>query len=255
MRYSITMRDELEENAREELKRADHLIYVTLKYTRTADVIHNTIKRLIAALDFSIEESLEFLLKKKKIKEIPRTPLLRAELLDKKKKEFSDAITFYFLLRTLIKSDYIGQSEFRKGVTMVATLSSKEKKNVDMETLKGYFEKTIMIVQEIEDMVHPKNLRHSLDTMSERTEIFMRIIVGLVSGLIIGFWKVLVQIVAVLHWFYVLFVGKRNKDLALFCEYWNSQIYKFARYMTFNTNERPFPFNDLGKNVLPYSKK
>ena len=35
---------ELEDNAKQELKRADHLLYVTLKYTRTVDVIKNTIK-------------------------------------------------------------------------------------------------------------------------------------------------------------------------------------------------------------------
>ncbi len=40
------MIEDLEDSALQELKRADHLIYVTLKYTRTVDVIKNTIKRL-----------------------------------------------------------------------------------------------------------------------------------------------------------------------------------------------------------------
>ena len=48
------MFDDLEFDADEELKRADHMIYVTLKYTRTADVIHNILKRLINAFDVSI---------------------------------------------------------------------------------------------------------------------------------------------------------------------------------------------------------
>ena len=45
--------------AKEELKRADHLLYVTLKYTRTADVIKNTIHRLLNAIDYAIIFSLE----------------------------------------------------------------------------------------------------------------------------------------------------------------------------------------------------
>ncbi|MDP4012349.1 MAG: hypothetical protein Q8R00_01975 [Candidatus Nanoarchaeia archaeon] len=146
--------EDLEESAREELKRADHLIYVTLKYTRTADVIHNTIKRLIAALDFSIEEIMQFLLKKNKIKEVPKTAFLRAELLEKKKEEFADTVEFYFLLRKIVSSDYKAREEFRKGVTLISEISPKEKLDVNMELLRSYFEKTIEIVQQIEEIVH-----------------------------------------------------------------------------------------------------
>ena len=150
------MIEDLEENAREELKRADHLLYVTLKYTRTADVIKNTVKRLISALDFSIQEALEILKSKKKIKEVPRTALLRAELLDGKRKEFRDAMDFYFMLRKIDAADYTGKEEFRKGVAMISEISSKEKIIVDIATLKKYFERTIQIVQEIEEKVHDK---------------------------------------------------------------------------------------------------
>lgn len=150
------MIEDLEENAREELKRADHLLYVTLKYTRTADVIKNTIKRLISALDFSIQEALEILKTRKKIEEVPRTALLRAELLDKKRKEFRDAMDFYFLLRKISAADYTGKEEFRKGVAMISEISSKEKIIIDIATLKKYFERTIQIVQEIEEKIHDK---------------------------------------------------------------------------------------------------
>ena len=82
--------------------------------------------------------------------------------------------------------------------------------------------------------------------MSERTEALMRIIVAIVSGIILGLWKVAVEVVSIVHWIYVIFTGKRSKDLAEFCNLWNTQIYRFIRYMTFATNERPFPFSDLG---------
>ena len=86
--------------------------------------------------------------------------------------------------------------------------------------------------------------------MSERTELLMRIIVSIVSGIILSVWKILVQIVAIVHFFVVLFSGKRNKDLAEFVNYWNTQVYLYLRYVTFTTNEKPFPFrgDGLGKN-------
>tara|TARA_Y100000034_G_scaffold116139_1_gene154096 strand:+ start:423 stop:692 length:270 start_codon:yes stop_codon:yes gene_type:complete len=85
--------------------------------------------------------------------------------------------------------------------------------------------------------------------MSERSEALMRIVVGLVSGIILSLWKALVQFITIIHFFYTLITNKRSKDLAVFCNYWDTHVYKFIRYMTFTTNERPFPFTELGKNM------
>ncbi|MFH1317204.1 MAG: hypothetical protein ABII01_06810 [Candidatus Woesearchaeota archaeon] len=62
-----------------ELKRADHLIFVSLKYTRTVDVIKSIIERLINCLDFSIIALLESYKEKKKITDIPSSPVARAK--------------------------------------------------------------------------------------------------------------------------------------------------------------------------------
>ena len=54
-----------------------------------------------------------------------------------------------------------------------------------------------------------------MGNMSERKkEAWMRIVVGIVSGIIIGLWKVVVEVISVFHWFYVLFSGKRSKRIA-----------------------------------------
>lgn len=82
---------------------------------------------------------------------------------------------------------------------------------------------------------------------NERKEALMRIVVGLISGIIIGLWKGLVQIIVLINFFYTLFTNKRNKDLAEFSNIWNNAVYDFLRYMTFTTNKRPFPFISLGK--------
>ena len=88
----------------------------------------------------------------------------------------------------------------------------------------------------------------------ERVEIFMRIFVGVVTGIILGVWKALIVVFFVVNWVYVLFVGKRLRELAEMSEMWNTQMYIFLRYLIFLTNKRHFPFNKLEKNISKFEK-
>ena len=83
----------------------------------------------------------------------------------------------------------------------------------------------------------------------EQKEALMRIVIGIVTGIILHLWRVLIAVIAFVHFFYVLFTGKRHKGMAEFCHIFNDQLYKYAKYMTFATNKRVFPFADLGKQV------
>lgn len=83
--------------------------------------------------------------------------------------------------------------------------------------------------------------------MSDRKEAWFRIIVAVISGAILHVWSGLVGILFVLNWLITIFSGKRGKGIAEFCEYWNTEMYKFFRYMTFVSNKRPFPFTSLEK--------
>src|SRR3989344_2105494 len=105
-------REDIDE-AKEELKRADHLIFVTLKYTRTIDVIKNTIKRLVNAFDFEILRALEYAKSKKKIKNIPILPKLRSELLVVliKDERITGLINFYSFLRKIGRIETTGKDE------------------------------------------------------------------------------------------------------------------------------------------------
>ena len=80
---------------------------------------------------------------------------------------------------------------------------------------------------------------------SERKEVFFRILVIVISGIILSIWSYLTYILVFVNWLIALFAGHRNKELAEFIEYWNSEMYLFARYLSGVSNERPFPFNDL----------
>ena len=91
--------------------------------------------------------------------------------------------------------------------------------------------------------------------MSERTEALMRIVVGIVSGIILCIWKALIQVIVVIHFIYVIFSGKKYKELAGFANYWNVQSYKYVRYMTFTTDHKPFPFSEIEKDLTPADLK
>ena len=88
--------------------------------------------------------------------------------------------------------------------------------------------------------------------MSERKEAWMRIIVLVVSGIVLGVWQYFIFVLAIINWIYDVFAGKRLKELAEMSEIWNTQNYIFVRYLTSMSNERPFPFRKLTKNISKF---
>ena len=142
------------DEAKEELKRADHLVYVTLKYTRTCDVIKNSIHRLIRAIEFAADEALEHARKKKKIKVVSKIAKIKVESLKSiYKNKVKEYIELYTLLNQIYKSDYNKREEYRKNVTLISILKPEEFYEVNMEKLKEFFYKTKDFVNLIEDLV------------------------------------------------------------------------------------------------------
>ena len=89
--------------------------------------------------------------------------------------------------------------------------------------------------------------------MGEKKEAWFRLIVLVISGVVLYFWGIVVCILAILNWFVVVFSGKRNKDFADFCEPWNTESYKYYRYLTFVSNKRSFPFSEV-ERMSKYGK-
>ncbi len=81
--------------------------------------------------------------------------------------------------------------------------------------------------------------------VNERKEVGFRIIIGIVSGIILGVWGHLIFILFLINLLLTLINEKRNKEIAEFCEYLNTETYKFIRYLTFVSNKRPFPFSAM----------
>ena len=122
---------------------ADHLLYVSLKYTKTCDVILNLILRWRKMIETAIEEILKHAKKKKKISSIPSSPIGKMEAvkeLFKKDKGFMEVIEVYEMFRKIeeLRKERIG--EFRKNVTLKIFYRGQEI-NVNLEQLKIYAEK------------------------------------------------------------------------------------------------------------------
>jgi hypothetical protein len=139
--------------AKDELKRVDHLIYVSLKYTRTVDVLKNVIDRLVNAFDFMILSLLRRAKDKKKLDKIPTAPI---EMCDVAKEIYAsdrtilDIIDFYLLLRKITKADYESENEYRRHVTMKANVDERIV-NVNIDEVTEYYKKAKDFVSYIEE--------------------------------------------------------------------------------------------------------
>jgi len=122
---------------------ADHLLYVSLKYTKTCDVIVNLISRWNRMIETSIEHILIHAKKKKKISSVSPNPVGKVEqvrMLFKKDKEFLKVIDMYEMFKKIheLRLERIG--EFRKNVTLKVFYRGKEI-HINLEKLKEYAER------------------------------------------------------------------------------------------------------------------
>lgn len=146
------------DNARQELKRVDHLFYVSLKYTRTADMMRHTIERLINAFSFGVESLLKHAKEEKKIDEIPNNPVMRCKLLLKNftDEELTNYVDLYSKLRKIIKADYSKREEYRRHVTMTSVMENGEIVEVNIDVLKDYYDLAKNFINYVERIIEGK---------------------------------------------------------------------------------------------------
>ena len=141
------------EEAREELKRADHIIYVSLKYTRTVDVIKNLIERLINCLDFVIDRLLDKAVEDMLISEKPTNAGLKSNALKKAYGgQFAVLIALYIQLRKIGRAEYKKSSEYRRHVTMTAT-TDEGVFMIDIDRSKELYFKVKQFVEDAEKFI------------------------------------------------------------------------------------------------------
>ena len=121
---------------------ADHLLYVSLKYTKTCDVIINLLLRWKVMIEQGMERLIEKVKKQKKWKPVPDAP--RAKLVQLKQiytgvSPVNETLELYEMFREIEKLEKVRENEFRKGVNLKVFYKNKEV-NVNLDKLKEYSE-------------------------------------------------------------------------------------------------------------------
>ena len=134
---------------------ADHLLYVSLKYTKTCDVILNLILRWRRMIEISIEQTLKHAKKKKRISTIPSNPVGKIDAIKKlfkKDKNFLEIIELYEMFKKIeeLRKERIG--EFRKNVNLKVFYKGEEI-NINLEQLKIYADKLEKFISTIKQFL------------------------------------------------------------------------------------------------------
>ena len=119
---------------------ADHLLYVSLKYTKTCDVIINLLLRWKNLIEVAMDTLVEKAKKQKKWKPIPDAPRAKFVQLKKiyeKDKPIADALGLYEMFRDIETIEKVRENEFRKGVNLRVNYKGKVI-NINLEMLKEY---------------------------------------------------------------------------------------------------------------------
>ncbi len=131
------------QNAKQELKRVDHQIFVSLKYTRTVDVLMLTLGKMIDVYECFVDCLLKKAVEEKRIREeyIPMTPIEKGNMTrDLYKDEIvQHNLDLYFLLRKVVKTNPKKEQEFRRHVTLRTFVDGNEIA-VDIDQVAEYYE-------------------------------------------------------------------------------------------------------------------
>jgi hypothetical protein len=124
------MRESIE-NAVEELKRVDHSIFVSLKYTRTVDILVNILIRMVDCYENLFMALLKYALENKMITEIPTTPKERVLIMKQAFKEQE--------MKAMLKANYSKENEYRRHVAMRAIIAGREE-IININIISQYYE-------------------------------------------------------------------------------------------------------------------
>ena len=144
-------------NAVEEMKRADHLLYVSLKYTRTVEVLLSIVQRLINAYDWVWEGLLLNAKENERISEIPAAPRMRIEMvrqLYSENEKLMEYLDFYLLLRAINRGTISRKNEYRRHVTLTAGLADGRRVDITIDIIGEYFHRTQAFLDLIKQMIY-----------------------------------------------------------------------------------------------------
>jgi len=121
---------------------ADHLLYVSLKYTKTCDVILNLLARWKSLIELSFDAVIEKRIEDGKIPGKPGSPKERIEFMRKYFKKFDtiqNAVPVYIFFKRVPDLNKTREGEFRKNVNL-KVIEPRRTTEINMEKLGEYAE-------------------------------------------------------------------------------------------------------------------
>ena len=134
---------------------ADHLLYVSLKYTKTCDVILNLLARWKSLVEISFDAILEKKVEDGKIPAMPESPKQRIEFIRKyfkKSDEIQDVVPLYIFFKRVPDLGKTRSGEFRKNVNL-KIVGPKNTTDINMEKLGEYYEIVEKFIVEVKKIL------------------------------------------------------------------------------------------------------
>jgi hypothetical protein len=119
---------------------ADHLLYVSMKYTKTCDVILNLIARWKSMMDISFDAIIQKAFEDGTLKKMPDSPKQKIEFLKlyfKKQKALQETIPLYIFFKRIPDTKKTREGEFRKNVNL-KIIELNGITDINMDKLKEY---------------------------------------------------------------------------------------------------------------------
>ncbi len=129
------------EAAIEELKRADHSIFATLKYTRSGDVVISVLERISKTYANAITAVLIHAQEKGMVNIVPPDAKTREAVFRQLYPQLKEYMDTYQLLRKILQiREYTCTDEFRKNLTLITQVDGTEVRMNVEQIEHNYFE-------------------------------------------------------------------------------------------------------------------
>ncbi|NPE26924.1 hypothetical protein HNV12_02890 [Methanococcoides sp. SA1] len=142
----------MDEEIIKEKTSADHLMYVSLKYTKTCDVILNLLARWKSLIELSFEAIIEKRCEQGKIPCAHATPKQRIEFIKKyfaKDEAIQNVVPLYIFFKRVPDLQKTRIGEFRKNVNLKVRVTPTRVIDINMEKLAEYYDTVEKFIEEV----------------------------------------------------------------------------------------------------------
>jgi len=145
----------MDEEIIKEKTSADHLMYVSLKYTKTCDVILNLLARWKSLIEISFDAILERGVENGSIACMHATPIQRIEFIRKyftKNEAIQNVVPLYIFFKRVPDLSKTRSGEFRKNVNLKVSVGPTKVVDINMEKLGEYYDIVEKFIEEVRKM-------------------------------------------------------------------------------------------------------